>query len=92
MVYSDTFSRFLISFSFLQPCKTQHNRKYKIIIHSTLFLYQQCLYFRYSTPLHDAVCCGRQEVVRLLLEAGAEVDALDYKEATPLKLAIRCEV
>ena len=45
--------------------------------------------FRYSTPLHDAVCCGRQEVVRLLLEAGARVDALDYKEATPLRLAIR---
>ena len=44
---------------------------------------------RYSTPLHDAVCCGRQEVVRLLLEAGAPVDALDYKEATPLRLAIR---
>ena len=29
--------------------------------------------------------------MRLLLEAGAEVDALDYKEATPLRLAIRCE-
>ena len=46
-------------------------------------------HFRYSTPLHDSVCCGRQEVVRLLLEAGAPVDALDYKEATPLRLAIR---
>ena len=27
--------------------------------------------------------------MRLLLEAGAPVDALDYKEATPLRLAIR---
>ena len=45
--------------------------------------------FRYSTPLHDAVCCGRQEVVRILLERGAEVNEIDYKNMTPLKLAIR---
>ena len=44
---------------------------------------------RYSTPLHDAVCCGRQEVVRILLERGAEVNEIDYKNMTPLKLAIR---
>ena len=49
------------------------------------------IYFekRYSTPLHDAVCCGRQEVVRILLEAGAKVNELDYKNSTPLRLAIR---
>merc|ERR1739848_351383 len=49
---------------------------------------QKC-YPRYSTPLHDAVCCGRQEVVRILLDRGANVDELDYKNMTPLKLAIR---
>ena len=44
---------------------------------------------RYSTPLHDAVCCGRQEVVKILLERGANVNEIDYKNMTPLKLAIR---
>ena len=46
---------------------------------------------RYSTPLHDAVCCGRQEVVRILLERGANVNEIDYKDVTPLKLAIRSD-
>ena len=45
--------------------------------------------FRYSTPLHDAVCCGRQEVVTILVERGANVNELDYKNMTPLKLAVR---
>merc|ERR1712111_94584 len=49
----------------------------------------QKYYPRYSTPLHDAVCCGRQEIVRILLERGANVNELDYKNMTPLKLAIR---
>ena len=44
---------------------------------------------RYSTPLHDAVCCGRQEVVKILVSRGAAVNELDYKNMTPLKLAIR---
>merc|ERR1712215_186745 len=49
---------------------------------------QKC-YPRYSTPLHDAVCCGRQEIVQILVERGADVNELDYKNMTPLKLAIR---
>merc|ERR1711994_740276 len=49
---------------------------------------QKC-YPRYSTPLHDAVCCGRQEIVSILVEKGANVNELDYKNMTPLKLAIR---
>eukprot|EP00092_Neocalanus_flemingeri_P052844 GFUD01061935.1.p1 GENE.GFUD01061935.1~~GFUD01061935.1.p1 ORF type:complete len:123 (-),score=43.48 GFUD01061935.1:78-446(-) len=49
---------------------------------------QKC-YPRYSTPLHDAICCGRQEVVSLLVERGANVNELDFKNMTPLKLAIR---
>merc|ERR1712183_133321 len=49
----------------------------------------QKYYPRYSTPLHDAVCCGRQEVVSLLVSRGANVNELDYKNMTPLKLAIR---
>ena len=44
---------------------------------------------RYSTPLHDAVCCGRQEIVKILVERGANVNELDYKNMTPLKLAVR---
>ena len=27
-----------------------------------------CTFFRYSTPLHDAVCCGRQEIVKVLIQ------------------------
>lgn len=49
---------------------------------------QKC-YPRYSTPLHDATCCGRTEVVRVLLGRGANVNELDYKNSTPLKLATR---
>jgi hypothetical protein len=45
--------------------------------------------FRYSTPLHDAVCCSRQEIVQILVERGANVNELDYKNTTPLKLAVR---
>ena len=29
--------------------------------------------FRYSTPLHDAVACGRQEIAKILIERGANV-------------------
>merc|ERR1712129_46408 len=46
-------------------------------------------YPRYSTPLHDAVCCGRQEIAAILLERGANVNEVDYKNQTPLKLSIR---
>eukprot|EP00091_Calanus_sinicus_P009867 TRINITY_DN2292_c0_g1_i4.p1 TRINITY_DN2292_c0_g1~~TRINITY_DN2292_c0_g1_i4.p1 ORF type:complete len:124 (-),score=41.03 TRINITY_DN2292_c0_g1_i4:65-436(-) len=49
----------------------------------------QKYYPRYSTPLHDAVCCGRQEIVKILVERGANVNELDYKNMTPLKLAVR---
>lgn len=52
-------------------------------------IFKSVTMLRYSTPLHDAVCCGRQEVVRILLERGAEVNEIDYKNMTPLKLAIR---
>lgn len=49
---------------------------------------QKC-FPRYSTPLHDAVCCGRQEVCRVLIDRGADVNELDYKNVTSLKLAKR---
>jgi len=49
----------------------------------------QKYYPRYSTPLHDAVCCGRQEICKILIERGANVNELDYKNFTPLKLAKR---
>ncbi|HLI01743.1 MAG TPA: ankyrin repeat domain-containing protein [Acidimicrobiales bacterium] len=41
-----------------------------------------------ETPLHAAAYAGKAETVRLLLDAGAEVDALDTAfEATPLAFA-----
>jgi len=49
----------------------------------------QKYYPRYSTPLHDSVCCGRTEIVKILLSKGANVNELDYKDSTPLKLAVR---
>ena len=60
------------------------------MLHVCVLLILHCIdVVRYSTPLHDAVCCGRQQIVKILLEAGAHVNELDYKNATPLKLAIR---
>lgn len=41
------------------------------------------------TPLHHAACAGHVEIVELLLEAGAAVDALALNEATPLMRAIQ---
>ena len=39
-----------------------------------------------STPLHEAVRCGRVEVVRVLLEHGADVGAEDNIGKTPLQV------
>ena len=33
---------------------------------------------RYSTPLHDAVACGRQEIAKILIERGANVSIKYY--------------
>lgn len=41
------------------------------------------------TPLHHAACAGHVELVELLLEAGADVDALALNGATPLMRAIQ---
>lgn len=40
------------------------------------------------TPLHVAVISGGSDAVKLLLDAGAKVDALDVRGMTPLMLAI----
>ena len=40
-----------------------------------------------STPLHTAARCGRIEVVRLLLEYGANVDAEDRRGKNPFQVA-----
>jgi ankyrin repeat protein len=42
-----------------------------------------------STPLHVAAWRGRPDTMKLLLERGAPVNALDGKGRTPLQLAIR---
>lgn len=41
------------------------------------------------TPLHHAACAGHVEIVELLLEAGAAIDALALNGATPLMRAIQ---
>lgn len=41
-----------------------------------------------DTPLHFAVCDARLDVVRLLLQVGAEVNVRDGDEYTPLDQAV----
>lgn len=41
------------------------------------------------TPLHHAAHAGNVEIIELLLEAGAEVDALALNGGTPLMRAIQ---
>lgn len=41
------------------------------------------------TPLHHAACAGHVEIVHVLLEAGAAVDAPALNGATPLMRAIQ---
>jgi ankyrin repeat protein len=41
-----------------------------------------------GTPLHSAVECGRKSVVGLLIESGADVNALDGQGWAPLCLAV----
>ena len=46
----------------------------------------------HSTPLHEAVCAGHGETVRLLVESGARLDIRDLVyEGTPLGWAIHCK-
>merc|ERR1712142_1098433 len=49
----------------------------------------QSIFPRYTTPLHDAIACGKTEVARLLIKRGADINAKDYKGSTPLRLARR---
>ncbi|MBR1437781.1 MAG: ankyrin repeat domain-containing protein, partial [Synergistaceae bacterium] len=46
-----------------------------------------------TTPLHSAAAGYNEnpEIVRLLIEAGAEINALDFYADTPLSLAIRTQ-
>ena len=45
-----------------------------------------------GTPLHEAVCAGHGETVRLLVESGARLDIRDLVyEGTPLGWAIHCK-
>lgn len=41
------------------------------------------------TPLHHAACAGHVEIIEMLLEAGAEVDAPALNGGTPLMRAIQ---
>ena len=46
----------------------------------------------HSTPLHQAICSGHAEVVKLLAERGARLDIRDtLYQSTPLGWAIHCE-
>lgn len=46
------------------------------------------VYLSYSTPLHDAAAYGRAENVDLLLAAGADINAADEHNVTPLLAAV----
>jgi ankyrin repeat protein len=49
-------------------------------------------YHGHSTPIHQAVCAGRADVVRLLAERGARLDIRDtIYGGTPLGWAIHCD-
>lgn len=41
----------------------------------------------YATPLHEAARKGRLDMVRALVQAGADVDAIDYDNQTAYELA-----
>ena len=41
----------------------------------------------YSTPLHSAAVVGDLEIVKLLLDHGARIDALEINQSTPLHRA-----
>ena len=43
------------------------------------------------TPLHRAASVGNSEMCELLIEEGAEVDAVDKADQTPLMNAVVCE-
>ncbi|GMP93880.1 hypothetical protein CsSME_00043537 [Camellia sinensis var. sinensis] len=43
------------------------------------------------TPLHRAASTGNSELCELLIEEGAEVDAIDKAGQTPLMSAVICE-
>lgn len=45
-----------------------------------------------NMPLHFAVCCNRFDVVKLLIESGADVNSIDYKYRTPLFYCIDMEI
>jgi len=53
--------------------------------------YAQCKSWDEKTLLHEAVIAGRLNVVKLLLENGARVNAL-YKSETPLHYAIETDI
>jgi ankyrin repeat protein len=41
------------------------------------------------TPLHQAAYSGAEEAVEVLIKAGADLNAIDYDERTPLDLAVQ---
>ena len=43
------------------------------------------------TPLHRAASTGNSELCELLIEEGAEIDALDKADQTPLMNAVICQ-
>jgi len=49
--------------------------------------YIACMPFGKGTPLHLAVWEGKIDVVRLLLNAGADISCLDSNQLTPRALA-----
>lgn len=42
-----------------------------------------------STPLHKAALCGAEEIVRMLVYAGADINCADDAKQTPLHIGAR---
>jgi ankyrin repeat protein len=42
-----------------------------------------------ETPLHLAVFCGKAEIVKALLEKGADINLVDKSETSPIMLSIQ---
>lgn len=55
-----------------------------------LFIYYADLHFFFSRPLHWAAHMGHVDTIELMLRYGADVNARDRNQYTPLHVAAAC--
>lgn len=74
----------------MYPFSSDHiveDNMYYNLVHVLLLLYYDQVG---CTPLHRAASTGKSELCELLIEEGAEVDAVDRAGQTPLMNAVIC--